>query len=87
MISIEDCIGLSGLTLDEIEAIAEHEHVPECVATALGSYLVHKAHGNQIIRDMIRDDIRAALAHQDRQHAADLLATLRTFLAMHPVTE
>lgn len=87
MITLEDCIGLSGLTPDEIDAIAEHEHIPEAVAVALGSYLVHKAHGNEIIRDMIRDDIRAALVRHDRQHAADLLATLRMFLAMHPVAE
>ena len=86
MITLEDCVGLSGLTLDEIDAIAEHEHIPEAVAVALGSYLLHKKHGNEIIRDMIRDDIRTALEHHDRQHAANLLATLRTFLSMHPVT-
>jgi len=28
MLTIEDCIGLSELTEEEILAIAEHEHIP-----------------------------------------------------------
>jgi hypothetical protein len=27
MISLEDCVGLSGLTEEEVLAIAEHEHI------------------------------------------------------------
>jgi hypothetical protein len=38
MITIDDCIGLSGLTEDEVDAIAEHEHLPEIVAAELGNY-------------------------------------------------
>ena len=87
MISIEDCIGLSGLTREEVDAIAEHEHIPEAAATALGAYLMHKEHGVEVVRDMIRDDIRTALEHGNRQHAADLLATLRTFLHDHPIDQ
>ena len=85
MISIEDCIAMSDLTRDEIDAIAEHEHIPEAAAAAMGAYLLHIEKGPAAIRDMIRDDLRTALAHGDRQHAADLLATLRHFLAEHPV--
>jgi hypothetical protein len=33
MISLEDCVGLSGLTEEEVLAIAEHEHIPEIAAT------------------------------------------------------
>lgn len=84
MISIEDCIGLCGLTREEVDAIAEHEHIPEAAAAALGAYLMHVRHGEAVVRDMIRDDVRTALAHGDRQHAADLLATLRQFMADHP---
>ena len=85
MISIEDCIGMCGLTRDEVDAIAEHEHIPEAAASALGAYLMARDRGVSVVRDMIRDDIRMALDHHNRQHAADLLATLRAFLAMHPV--
>lgn len=85
MISIEDCIAMSGLTREEIDAIAEHEHLPEAAAAALAGYLVeHEEHGLPAIRGMIRDDLRDALHRGDRQHAAELLAALRHFLAEHP---
>jgi hypothetical protein len=37
MIKLEDCIGLCGLTEEEVLAIAEHEQLPEIAATALAS--------------------------------------------------
>ena len=45
MISLEDCVGLSGLTEEEILAIAEHEHIPEIAASALGQYLSRQERG------------------------------------------
>ena len=35
MITLEDCVGLCGLTEEEVLAIAEHEHLTEIAATAL----------------------------------------------------
>jgi hypothetical protein len=82
MISIEDCIALTGLTREEVDAIAEHERLPESAATALASYLMHKDKvGVGAIRDMMRDDIRAAIRNGNHAHAADLLAALRHFLS------
>jgi hypothetical protein len=42
MISLEDCIALCGLTHSEVAAIAEHEHLPEAAAAALGQYLLRE---------------------------------------------
>lgn len=84
MISIEDCIGLCGLTREEVDAIAEHEHLTEIAATALAEYLMHEAKGPATIRTMIRDDIRDALAAGNRAHARELLAALRHFVHEHP---
>lgn len=83
MITIEDCIGLSGLREDEILALAEHEHIPEIAAAALGAYLLHKPHGANRIREMIEDDIRAANERGDRAHANELFMALRHFLYEH----
>ncbi len=41
MLTYEDCVGLTDLTEEEIEAIAQHEHLPEIIAAELGCYLVH----------------------------------------------
>ena len=40
MISLEDCIAFSGLDKNEVEAISEHEHIPEIAAAALANYLL-----------------------------------------------
>ncbi len=84
MISLEDCIALCGLTKQEVLAIAEHEHVPEMAAAAIGRYLLKSPNGPEKIGDMIRDDIHDALSRGDKEHASELLMVLRHFLASHP---
>jgi hypothetical protein len=84
MISREDCIALCGLTADEVDAIAEHEHLGDVQAAALADYLLHASHGPEKIRTMIVEDIRTALKEGRTPHAAQLLAVLRHFLHEHP---
>ena len=84
MISKDDIIGMCDLDLEEVDAIAEHEHVPEVVAAALGDYLLHQIHGAERVRDMIVDDIRAAMDRRDPSHASSLCTALQHFLTTHP---
>jgi hypothetical protein len=84
MISLEDCIAICGLEAKEVEAIAEHEHIPEISAAALADYLLHQAGGAERIREMIVDDIRTAVDARRADHAAELSVALRHFLEHHP---
>jgi hypothetical protein len=84
VITLEDCVALCGLTEQEVKAIAEHEHVPEIAAAAMARYLLKEPRGAEKIRDMMRDDIHAALARDDKEHASELLMVLRHFLDTHP---
>jgi hypothetical protein len=84
VITLQDCVAMCGLSEEEVLAIAEHEHIPEIAAAALGGYLLHQEHGTERIRDMLRDDIRAALLRGDRRHARELFMALRHFLSDHP---
>ena len=84
MIALEDCFGLCDLTADEIDAIAEHEHVPTLVAAAFGEYLLHRKHGAAHVLGMIRDDIRHAVAAGDARHARQLVGVLHRFVGQHP---
>ena len=77
-------MAMCGLTAEEIDAIAEHEHIPELAAAALGDYLLHKPKGAGVVRDMIRDDIRHAIKVGDSRHARQLIAALNHFLSEHP---
>lgn len=83
MLTIQDCIELSGLTEDEVLAISEHEHVPEMVAVEMGAYLVETPDGEKRIKRMIADDIAAARARGDIKHALALKLVLRHYLQHH----
>ena len=84
MISLEDCIGLCGLSEEEVEAISEHEHIPEIAAAAMAQCLLNQPQGGEQIRSMIIDDIHKALDAREVKHAAALFNALRHFLGEHP---
>ena len=84
MISLEDCIGLCGLTKEEVLALVEHEHIPDILATALAQYLLGQPDGCRKIGAMIADDVNWAILRGDRRHADELLTTLEGFVGSHP---
>jgi hypothetical protein len=85
MITLQDCVGLCGLTEEEVLAIAEHEHLPEIAATALAEYLLSQEHGSEKVRDMIVDDIRQAQRISGgKEKVLTLLHVLHHFLKTHP---
>jgi hypothetical protein len=87
MLSLQDCIDLSELSEAEIDAIAEHEHIPEIAATEMGNYLVQTPQGEMRLRAIIVDDIRAAEASGDRNRVLALKLVCRNYLQQHPVAE
>ena len=80
MLTIDDCIALSNLTSAEIDAIAEHEHLPDIIAAELGNYLLHLPSGKNAIRSIIKEDIAAAQGRGDFAHSAKLKYVLRHFV-------
>lgn len=84
MLSYDDCLALSGLTEEEVEAIAEHEHLPAIVAAELANYLCHTKAGEARIKRIILDDIEAARARGDKRHALALKLVLKHYLEHHP---
>ena len=86
MFTIKDCIGLSGLTENEVDAIAAHEHVAEIVAAELGCCLETTIEGQHRILEMIDDDIVVERAAGHRSRAAALQVTRHEYLSHHPET-
>ncbi len=84
MLTYEDCLGICDLTEEEIEAIAEHEHIPEIAAMELGEYLVNSEDGIPKIKKIILDDIKNAENSGDTEHAEKLRKILKHFIATHP---
>lgn len=87
MLTYDDCVGLTDLEKEEIEAIAQHEHVPEIVAAELGCCLIHQLGGAMQIDRIIRDDIRNAARHGHPDEALHWKQVLRQFEAAHPAME
>jgi hypothetical protein len=84
MLTLEDCIAYTGLSEAEIDAIAEHEHLPEIIATELGNYLLRTPDGVPVLKRMILDDIADAERRGDLEHALKLRLVLRHFIQTHP---
>lgn len=84
MITLEDCLGLCGLSEQEVLAIAEHEHIPEIAATEMAEYLLLADHGPSRICAMIVDDIRESQRRGDGGHVRTLLHVLHHFLRRYP---
>ncbi|WP_301102111.1 hypothetical protein [Propionivibrio sp.] len=84
MLTYEDCLALSDLTEEEVEAIAQHEHLPEIVALEFGSYLVHSPDGVPMIKRIILDDIEEQLRRGHSDKALHLKLVLRHFVYTHP---
>ncbi|UTW13713.1 hypothetical protein KDW95_08765 [Marinobacterium rhizophilum] len=83
MLTYEECLAMCDLTEDEIQAIAEHEHMDPMIAMALGQYLTSH-HGDQRIKSIILDDIKRAERCGNTAHAEVLRKVLQHFLATHP---
>ena len=84
MLTYEDCVGMSDLTEEEVEAIAEHEHCHEMIALEMGNYLVHTADGQPRIQRMILEDIAASEARGHTVHTAKLKLVLQHFCERYP---
>ena len=82
MLTWTDCVELSELTEDEIDAIAQHEHVPEMIALEMGNYLIHTHTGEKRVK-MIRDDIRLAEEEGRSERVAMLKMVLKHYVEHH----
>ena len=87
MLTYQEVIELSGLTPEEIDAVAEHEHVPELVAAEMGHYLVECPDGVPCIKRIILDDIAVAERHGRTEHVLHLRRVLKHFIRTHPEHE
>ncbi len=84
MLTLRECLQYCNLSEEEIEAIAEHEHIPEIVAAEMAEYLVQSDDGVQQIRSIILDDIEAARKHGNGERVRQLENVLKHFIATHP---
>jgi hypothetical protein len=85
MLTLDECIGLSDLTDDEIEVIAEHQRVPAIVAAGMGHQLLKKPRGVFRLKCIISEMLEQAKLAGDREKAKHLDRVLTRFNRAHPV--
>lgn len=85
MLSMQDVIDYCDLECGEIEAIAEHEHIPLVVAAELGEQLMASPQGVCAVHSMIIENMQHALACGEFQHIKDLSETYEHLQRTHPM--
>lgn len=83
MITYEDCISLTTLTDDEVEAIRSHEHTSSLAALEYGAYLETTSEGEVTLKRIIIDDINEARGRGDTITAAKLRLVLQQYCKKH----
>jgi hypothetical protein len=87
MLTFEDCLALSGLSEDEVSAIAEHEHIPEIAAIEYGDYLIQSPDGKKHIKRIIIEDIEHSRNNGNFRHVEELEIVLKHFVLNHPILQ
>ncbi len=85
MLSIQDVIDYCDLDKCEIEAIAEHEHIPLAIAAELSDSLLCTPEGVCQLHAMIIENMQRAIEVGDYEHVQDLYQTYQHLQRKHPV--
>lgn len=83
MLSLVDCIAFSGLTPDQLEAVACYKHVPVIVAAEWAETELDKPHGAEKVEDMLASEVMVANEHH-LSCAASWVRALAEFHVSHP---
>lgn len=85
MLSIQDVIDYCDLERGEIEAIAEHEHIPVCIAAEMSEVLLCSPEGVFRLHTMIIENMQQALDAGHYEHVRDLAKTYEHLQRTHPL--
>ena len=83
-LTMQDCLDMSGLSDDELLAIARHEKIPPIVALELGHRLIQTPKGVETLRQFILDDIMGAQRLNRCEDCEQFSRTLADYNEQHP---
>lgn len=87
MLSLQDVLDYCDLDRGEIEAIAEHEHVPMAIAAEMSEVLLCSPEGVCKLHTMIIENMQQALEAGHYEHVQDLAKTYQHLQRTHPLPE
>jgi hypothetical protein len=65
MLTLEECLDCSELSREEVREIADHHHLPEVLAAALGHALLNSPTGLDTIRGYLLQNLEKATLQGD----------------------
>lgn len=84
MLSICDCVGMCGLSEDELQVLAEHEHLPMIVAAELAAELLKTPKGIWLVRNCMLEALENSVARHDWERERHLRSVIVAFSSSHP---
>jgi hypothetical protein len=85
MLSLDECIGMSGLTEDEVAVLAEYRRLSLIVAAELGYDLLRTPKGTFTLRNYFVDALEQAERNGKREKAKHIDLVLTRFNIAHPL--
>jgi hypothetical protein len=85
MLSMRDVIDYCDLDQKEIEAVAEHEHVPVAIAAELSELLVQTPEGVFTLHRMMIENMNKAMDTGRFDHASELCEVYKHLCRLHPL--
>jgi hypothetical protein len=87
VLSLDECMDFCGLDGDEVEGIANHEHLPMIVAAELGYQMLQTQDGVAALQAMLRENIEIARCRGEDRRAERYARIYRHFVAVHGAAE
>ena len=85
MLSMQDVLDYCDLDRGEIEAIAEHQHIPMTIAAEMGELLLCSPEGVYQLHAMIIENMQEALAAGQYERVCELGKTYEHLKRTHPL--
>jgi hypothetical protein len=85
MLSAQDVFDFCDLDRGEIDAIAEHEHVPTMIAAEMSESLLCTPEGVFRLHSMILENMQHAMEAGHFEHVKDLAKTYEHLQRTHPL--
>ncbi len=82
MLSLVDCIAFSGLTREQLDAVACHEHLPLVIVAEWAENTMETEEGCALVEAILVEEVSAAGTHH-RDHAIEWAAGLEEFRRDH----
>lgn len=85
MLSLQDVLDYCDLDKGEIEAVAEHEHIPLTIAAEMGENLLASPEGVLKLHTMIVENMERAMECGQFEHVKDLATIYQHLQRTHPL--